>query len=65
MTYLKLKKNCVTSFLNKHEMIHINAGILTLNLHNSIYYIHYIAIIMDIKVIDWSIDVYYRNSEMT
>ena len=46
-------------------MIHINAGIVTLNLHNSIYHINSIAIIMDIKIIDWSIDVYYRNSEMT
>ena len=46
-------------------MIHINAGIVTLNLHNYIYYIHCIVIIMVFKMIDWSIDVYYSNSEMT
>ena len=64
MTYQKLK-NCVTSFLNKHAMIYLNAGTVTLNLYNSIYYIHYMVIIMVIKTNDVSIDVYYSNSEMT
>ena len=46
-------------------MIQLNAGIVTLNVYNYIYYIHYMVIIIVIKTNDVSIDVYYSNSEMT
>ena len=46
-------------------MIQLNAGIVTINLYENLYYIHYMVIIMVIKTNDVSLDVYYSNSEMT